>query len=149
MARDQPRRSMCSSAPAIRTCCGAFRSAWSARSYSASCLTFSGHDGDLDGADWLGLAAGLAGLMCSGIGPVMVGVVGLAVLLRRGWRMAVFHTVPLAVIFLAWFVYRDDQPKTVGHVGLATLVSWVGRARTRCSTASVTTASSASRSPRC
>ena len=92
-------------------------------------LILSGRDGGRQRADWLGLAAGLAALMCSGIGPVMVGVVGLAVLLRRGWRMAAFHTVPLTVVFLAWFIaYRSDQPKTSGHAGIGDFLSWLREA---------------------
>jgi hypothetical protein len=92
-------------------------------------LILAGRDGGRQRADWLGLAAGLASLMCSGIGPVMVGAVGLAVLLRRGWRMAAFHTVPLAVLFLAWFVaFRADQPKSPGHAGIGDYVDWLKEA---------------------
>ena len=39
-------------------------------------------------ADWLGLFAGLLALMFSGVGLLMVGVVGAAVLIRRSWRPA-------------------------------------------------------------
>ncbi len=60
------------------------------------------HDGGLTRSDWIGLSFGVAGLMCSAIVvPVTVGV-GTAVLIRRGWRLALFHTVPLGVIYLVW-----------------------------------------------
>jgi hypothetical protein len=80
-------------------------------------------------ADYWGLVAGLAGLMCSGIGPVMVGTVGLAVLLRRGWRMAALHTVPLTVVFLTWFIaYHSYQPKSDGHASAGEVAGWLREA---------------------
>jgi hypothetical protein len=68
-------------------------------------LLLADHDGPLGGRDWFGLLAGLAALMCSGVGITMVVVVGAAVLLRRGlagWRFALFHTAPLAGAYLLW-----------------------------------------------
>ncbi|MEJ7582474.1 MAG: hypothetical protein WKF43_00005 [Acidimicrobiales bacterium] len=92
-------------------------------------LILADHDGRWRRSDWLGLGAGLLGLMSSGIGPIMVAVVGVAVLIRRGWRMAAFHTVPLGVIFLGWFVaYRDQQPESRGHVGPRALWDWLYQA---------------------
>ncbi|MGH9251741.1 MAG: hypothetical protein ACRD0W_19805, partial [Acidimicrobiales bacterium] len=44
-----------------------------------------------------------AGLMSSGIGVTMVMVVGLAMLIRRGWRVAALHAVPLGVTYLVWY----------------------------------------------
>ena len=60
--------------------------------------------------DYLGLAAGLAALMCSGVGVSMVIAVGVAVLISRGWRPALLHTVPLAAIYVVWFA-------AIGHGG--------------------------------
>jgi hypothetical protein len=65
-------------------------------------LVLSDHDGPLDRRDWFGLAAGFAGLLCSGVALTMIGVVGLAALVRRGWRIALVHTVPLGVAYLVW-----------------------------------------------
>ena len=68
-------------------------------------LLLSDHDGPMDRRDWLGLLAGFAGLVCSGVAVTMTVIVGLAVLLRRGlrgWRVALFHTVPLAVVYVLW-----------------------------------------------
>ena len=63
-------------------------------------LILSDHDGPIDRRDQLGLLAGVASLMCSGVSLVLVGVVGLAVVVRCGWRPAVFHTVPLGALYV-------------------------------------------------
>jgi hypothetical protein len=66
-------------------------------------LMLADHDGPVDWRDGLGLLAGLAALMCSGIGVTMVVVVGLAMLVRRGWRVAMLHTAPLGAAYLVWY----------------------------------------------
>ncbi len=89
-------------------------------------LLLADHDGPISGRDWLGLLAGLAGLMCSGVAATMIAVVGLAVLLRRGlrgWPVALFHTVPLGALYLLWLElsptgqdagnYRSHSPAQV------------------------------------
>ena len=73
-------------------------------------LLLATHDGPLDRRDYWGLAAGLAALMCSGVGVSMVIAVGAAVLLARGWRLALLHTVPLAAAYAVWYAW-------IGHVG--------------------------------
>jgi hypothetical protein len=73
-------------------------------------LLLAGHEGPVDRRDYLGLLAGLAALMCSGVGVSMVLAVGAAVLISRGWRPAVLHTVPLGVIYVVWFA-------AIGHEG--------------------------------
>jgi hypothetical protein len=60
--------------------------------------------------DYLGVVAGLAALMCSGVGVSMVIAVGVAVLISRGWRVALLHTMPLAAIYVVWFA-------AIGHDG--------------------------------
>jgi hypothetical protein len=72
-------------------------------------LLLADHDGPWARRDWWALAAGLASLMCSGVGVTMVVVVGLAVLVRRGWRMAVAQVAPLAGIYLVWYVAYGHQ----------------------------------------
>jgi hypothetical protein len=74
-------------------------------------LVLVDHDGPVDWRDWLGVASGTAGLMCSGVGVTMVAVVGLAALTRRGWRTALLHTGPPALLYVAWW-------STVGRVVL-------------------------------
>lgn len=67
-------------------------------------LLFADHDGPISRRDWLGLVSGLAALMCSGPGVTMVVVVGMATLLRRGWRAMAFHVIPLGAVYLAWWI---------------------------------------------
>jgi hypothetical protein len=74
------------------------------------------HDGGIDRRDWLGLLAGFAGLLCSSVALTMIGVVALATLVRRGWRIALLHSAPLAVVYALWFrAFRDS--KTADDVG--------------------------------
>ena len=66
------------------------------------------HDGPANRNDVLGVVAGLAGLMCSGIGVTMVVVVAIAAWVRHGLRRALLVTLPLAGVYLIWFA-------TLGH----------------------------------
>jgi hypothetical protein len=77
-------------------------------------LLLADHDGPVDRRDWLALLAGLAALMSSGIGVTMVVVVGLAMLLRRGWRVAALQTVPLGLAYLVWHfvIAREDLERS-------------------------------------
>ncbi len=86
-------------------------------------LLLADHDGPIDRRDWLGLLAGFAGLMCSGVAVAMTIIVGLAMLLRRGRRIALLHTAPLAGAYVIWSrvspngssagVYRSQSPLQV------------------------------------
>jgi hypothetical protein len=81
------------------------------------------HDGPIDRRDWLGLVAGLAALMCSGVAVTMIGVTGLAVLIRRGWPAAAFHSVPLGAVYAAWWLrYARSSSTTVTSV--SQLYNW-------------------------
>jgi hypothetical protein len=90
-------------------------------------LLLADHDGPFDARDFWGLAAGAAALMCSGVGVVMVVVVGIATLLRRGWRAALFHTVPLAALFGAWFVGIGHDNYNSTHVQVRDMVDFIAR----------------------
>lgn len=73
------------------------------------------HDGRINRRDWLGLLCGLGSIMSSGLGPPMVAIVGLAAICRRGWRPALFNTLPLATIYVLWWTSTHaaglaDQP---------------------------------------
>jgi hypothetical protein len=87
-------------------------------------LVLADHDGDFDRRDLLGMGCGLLSLMCSSVGIAMVVAVGVATLLRRGWKMAAAHTVPLAAVFLAWWAayarVAFDAPKS----DLGEIVTW-------------------------
>jgi hypothetical protein len=72
--------------------------------FGLSQLLLADHDGPIDRRDYFGLVAGIAALMCSGVAVAMTVIVGLAVLLRRGWRIAIFHTLPVAGLYLVWSV---------------------------------------------
>jgi hypothetical protein len=93
-------------------------------------LLLTDHDGAIDRRDRLGLLAGAAGLMCSGVGVVMTVVVGLAVLARRGWRIALFQTVPLAMLYAIWWLAvarRYHETGTFKVPSLGSLTQWISK----------------------
>jgi len=63
------------------------------------------HDGPVDRRDWLALVAGFLAVMCSGVAVTMVVVVGIALLLRRSWRVAALQTVPLGLVYGLWWLH--------------------------------------------
>jgi hypothetical protein len=66
-------------------------------------LLLADHDGPFDRRDLLGLLAGVAALLCSAVGIAMVLAVGVAMFMRRGWRIALIHTVPLGLLYVLWW----------------------------------------------
>jgi hypothetical protein len=72
-------------------------------------LLLADHDGRIRLRDWLGVIAGLLGLMCSGVAVSMVVVVAIAVVSRRGWRIGLFHTVPLVAWYALWYLVRGHR----------------------------------------
>jgi hypothetical protein len=60
-------------------------------------------DGPFGRRDLFGVAAGLAAVMCSGVGTAMVVTVGITAWLRRGWRVALAETIPPIAAYLIWF----------------------------------------------
>jgi predicted lipoprotein with Yx(FWY)xxD motif len=93
-------------------------------------MLLADHDGPIDRRDYLGLLAGLAGLMCSAIAIPMTIAVGLATLLRRGWGVALLHTLPLAACYAIWWFgigrsYYHPHGIPGGLSGLARFV-WLG-----------------------
>ncbi len=77
-------------------------------------LLCADHDGGFTRRDAWGLALGALGLMTSGLGTVMVVIVGVAVLIRRGWRMALIHTAPLVALNGLWYV-AERKATSTGH----------------------------------
>jgi hypothetical protein len=67
-------------------------------------LLLADHEGPINRKDWLALGAGAIGLTCSGVAPAMVFAVAIATFIRRGVRPAAFQAVPLAVLYVTWFV---------------------------------------------
>jgi hypothetical protein len=88
-------------------------------------LILADHDGPIDWRDALGLTFGIAGLMCSGFAVTMTLVVGLAVLIRRGWRPATFYTVPAAMLYLAWWVAFARNASTATPGSLSNVAEYV------------------------
>jgi hypothetical protein len=78
-------------------------------------LLLADHDGPVGWRDALALLAGLAGLMCSGVAIGMVMIVGIAMLARRGWRIALLQTVPLAVAYAVWALASPAGQKADGY----------------------------------
>ncbi len=66
-------------------------------------LLCADHDGPFARRDALGLVFGALAIMASGVGAIMVIIVGIAVLIRRGWRVTALHTAPLAVLYVTWY----------------------------------------------
>lgn len=96
--------------------------------YGLAHLLFADHDGGFDWRDGVGLGFGALSLLSSGLGPPLVVMVGLAVLIRRGWRSALVHTVPLAIMYGVWYLAYFDEVRTSGAEGFAppeVLARWV------------------------
>ena len=53
--------------------------------------------------------------MCSGVGVTMVIIVGMAMLLRRGWRIALLQTVPLAAAYAIWVAVSPKGSAPVSY----------------------------------
>jgi hypothetical protein len=66
-------------------------------------LVLADHDGPIGWRDWLGVSIGLIGLMCASAAIALTATVGVAVFLRRGWRVAAFHVAPLALAYVVWY----------------------------------------------
>jgi hypothetical protein len=73
-------------------------------------LVLGDRDDSFGRRDVIAMLCGLIALMMSGVGVVMVMITGIALLLRRGWRIALTHVAPLASIYVVWLV-------TIGHRG--------------------------------
>ena len=110
----------------------AFQMAWGATLVlGLTHLILADHDGRLDRRDVLGLVAGIAGLMCSGVAVTMVAAVGLAVLIRRGWRAALFHIAPLAMLYLVWWLaFGQDQYLSPSPIRKVPRFVWTGLSAT-------------------
>ena len=66
------------------------------------------HDGPLRRRDVAALAVGIVAVLSSGPAVAMVVAVGITSLLRRGLRVAAFHTVPLLGPMGLWFLLGRD-----------------------------------------
>jgi hypothetical protein len=71
--------------------------------------------------DLIGVLFGLGAIMCSAVGIPIVAGVALAVLIRRGWRAAAFHAVPLGLVYIAWHIAYGGDPNANYNGGTDTL----------------------------
>lgn len=88
-------------------------------------LILADHDGDIDRRDILGLAAGFLAITSAGVGVTTTAVVGLAVLIRRGWRPALLHSVPLGLVYLGWTRVAGAASASIGSPTFKQLWDWV------------------------
>jgi hypothetical protein len=93
-------------------------------------LLLADHDGPADRRDLLALGCGLLAITSSAAGPTMVVGVTVAVLLRRGWKMALVHGAPLLSVYLLWMVLADAGTGDVGSTSLNGLWGWIGSSAT-------------------
>lgn len=90
------------------------------------------HDGPVDRRDALALVAGSLALMSSGTGIPLVGATALTLLVHRGWRVALLHTLPLAAAYATWTLITHPDPDVAGggRPGPGELVEWIRTAYT-------------------
>lgn len=89
-------------------------------------LVLADHDGPIDKRDALGVVAGTLALLSSGVGVTMAVITGLATLGRRGYKVALLHTAPLAAMYLVWS--RAEHPPLTsvwGRPTVAVVYRWV------------------------
>jgi hypothetical protein len=89
-------------------------------------LVLADHDGPVDRRDFFAIAFGVLALMSSGVGVAMAIIVGIAMLVRRGYRIAAMQTAPLAVIYLVWWlIERPELTSAVGRPTIDVVFDWV------------------------
>jgi hypothetical protein len=76
-------------------------------------MILADEDGPITRRDWYGLGLGGLALLTSGQAPPVILATGIAVLWRRGWRQAAFHTVPLGIIYGTWYVLAGAGYKPI------------------------------------
>jgi hypothetical protein len=135
MRRAGVRPSLATAAAAVFVLCGpgAVNTVWAFQvSFIGSLvwglgqLLLSDHDGPFDRRDLLGLVLGVLAITSSGIGVTTTVAVGVAVLLRRGWRPALAHTLPLAALYGLWLLATDGTTSgPYGRPPLRDLGPWL------------------------
>jgi hypothetical protein len=87
-------------------------------------LLLANHPGRFDRRDALGLVCGFLAISSSGVGISLTGAVVVATLLRRGWKLALVHGMPLAA-YGVWLVLADARSSgPFGRPPLHQLVAW-------------------------
>jgi hypothetical protein len=94
-------------------------------------MLLADHEGPRIGRDWIGLGVALIALLCSNMATVMIFAVALAMLLKRGWRTALFHAGAPFVVFVVWFLTKGrhdtgaGDPARLRPVGSALHFAWI------------------------
>jgi hypothetical protein len=83
------------------------------------------HDGRVGWRDYAAIGAGIAALMCSGVGTTMAMVVVIAAFTRRGWKPAALQAGPLGVTYLVYALAEHPDVSPVGRPSLGLWVRWV------------------------
>jgi hypothetical protein len=91
-------------------------------------LLLADHEGRVDRRDYLAITCGVLGLMCAGLAVTMVFIVGLAMLLRRGWPAALLQVGPPAAVFAVWWMWigRDAYGTSGSSVSGTVQFAWRG-----------------------
>ena len=89
-------------------------------------LVLADHDGPIGRRDALALLAGLAGIATHSPSLPVIASMGLAILIRRGWRAAAIQTVPLGAVYGAWMlIAHPDNSGPFGRPPVQAMVDWV------------------------
>jgi hypothetical protein len=76
--------------------------------------------------DWLGVALGLIGLMTSSVFVAVLVGLGVALLMRRGPRVAAFYAVPLGAVYGTWYLRYGSESSDSSRLSWRT-VRFMGR----------------------
>jgi hypothetical protein len=88
-------------------------------------LVLADTEGGFKRRDLLALGCGLLAITSSGIGVTTSIMVGIALLLRRNWRMAALHSIPLLGIYAIWArVEHASSGSQVGRPSAMELIRW-------------------------
>lgn len=93
--------------------------------YGLSQLLIADHDGPIGRRDLVALGFGVLAVASSGVGITTTVAVGVAVLLRRGWRAAALQTVPLGVLVGAWVLLFDAGSSSKDSASPGQLLGWL------------------------
>jgi hypothetical protein len=94
--------------------------------YGLAQLICSDHDGPVDWRDFAGIGFGVLSLMSSGVGVTMAMVAGMAIFVRRGWKVALLNVGPLAAAYLVWWaIEQPELSSAFGRPGIDVVYRWV------------------------
>lgn len=87
-------------------------------------LLIADHEEPTVRRDLIAVAVGLLGLMCSGLFLAMIPLVGVAILLSRGWRAAAMQTVPPIAFYVLWRGIEGVQETSTPPPSLGVWAGW-------------------------